>query len=104
MASNYRIYLFGNVRVEKDGQAVDNFDSRKALAMLGYLIRQPQPVSRSQLAGLFWGEKSEARGRRNLSRELSQLSSRLPKADHRTALSQPVRIAGGGDLVGAIHR
>ena len=92
MASNYRIYLFGNVRVEKDGQAVDNFDSRKALAMLGYLIRQPQPVSRSQLAGLFWGEKSEARGRRNLSRELSQLSSRLPdafQADYHTVQFHP---------------
>ncbi|MCB0164289.1 MAG: tetratricopeptide repeat protein [Anaerolineae bacterium] len=92
MTSNYRIYLFGNVRVEQDGQAVESFDSRKALAMLGYLIRQAQPVSRSQLAGLFWGEKSEARGRRNLSRELSQLSSRLPdsfQADYHTVQFQP---------------
>ncbi|MCB0210432.1 MAG: tetratricopeptide repeat protein [Anaerolineae bacterium] len=92
MASNYRIYLFGNVRVEKDNQTVESFDSRKALALLGYLIRQQQPVSRSQLAGLFWGEKSEARGRRNLSRELSQLSSRLPdafQADYHNVQFQP---------------
>lgn len=87
-----RIRLFGTVEVEKDGKEIKDFESRKAVALLGYLIRQEQPVSRSRLAGLFWGEKSEQRGRRNLSRELSQLSSRLPdcfEADYHTVQFQP---------------
>ena len=69
-----------------------NFESRKALALLGYLAAHEEPISRSRLAGLFWGEKSEARGRRNLSRELSQLSSRLPncfQADYHTVQFLP---------------
>jgi hypothetical protein len=59
---------------------------------LGYLVGQDQPVSRSHLAGLFWGDKSEASGRRNLSRELSQLSRHLPdcfQADYHTIQFQP---------------
>jgi len=74
----YRIRLLGMVQVEKEGQLLRDFESRKALALLGYLARHDQPVSRSHLAGLFWGDKEEARGRRNLSRELSQLSAHLP--------------------------
>lgn len=66
------------IQVEHEGSVMRDFESRKVLALLGYLARHDQPVSRSHLAGLFWGDKEEARGRRNLSRELSQLSARLP--------------------------
>ncbi|GIK38497.1 MAG: transcriptional activator [Chloroflexota bacterium] len=89
----YRLRLLGMIRVEKKGVLLRDFESRKALALLGYLARQDQPVSRSHLAGLFWGDKEEARGRRNLSRELSQLSAMLPgcfQADYHTIQFQPV--------------
>ncbi len=88
----YRLRLLGTIQVEKKGVPIRNFESRKGLALLGYLIRQHQPVSRSHLAGLFWGDKEEARGRRNLSRELSQLSARLSdcfQADYHTVQFQP---------------
>ncbi len=88
----YRIRLLGNIQVEKEGTPIRDFESRKSLALLGYLARQSEPVSRSQLAGLFWGDKEEQRGRRNLSRELSQLSARLPhcfQADYYTVQFQP---------------
>lgn len=88
-----RIRLLGTIQIEKNDAPVRGFESRKALALLGYLASQAQPVSRSQLAGLFWGDKTEARGRRNLSRELSQLSSQLPncfQADYHTVQFQPV--------------
>jgi predicted ATPase/DNA-binding SARP family transcriptional activator len=88
----YRLRLLGTIQVEKNGVPIRNFESRKSLALLGYLIRQHQPVSRSHLAGLFWGDKEEARGRRNLSRELSQLTARLPdcfQADYYTVQFQP---------------
>lgn len=77
MEITYRLRLLGTIQIEKNERPVQGLDSRKGLALLGYLASHNQPVSRSQLAGLFWGDKSEARGRRNLSRELSQLSAHL---------------------------
>jgi hypothetical protein len=44
------------------------------------------------LAGLFWGETSDARARHNLTRELSQLTARLPdcfQADYHTVRWAP---------------
>src|SRR4029078_13102327 len=57
---------------------IRSFDSRKALGLLAYLARHDQPIDRAQLASLFWADKSEARGRRNLSRELCTLTALLP--------------------------
>lgn len=88
----YQIRLLGSIRIEKEGVPIRDFESRKTLALLGYLARQEQPTSRSQLAGLLWGDKPEASGRRNLSRELSHLSSHLPncfQADYHTIQFQP---------------
>lgn len=88
----YHIRLLGTIQIEKEGIPIRDFESRKTLALLGYLVSQDQPVSRSRLAGLFWGDKPEALGRRNLSRELSQLSSHLPncfRADYHTIQFQP---------------
>ncbi len=92
MEAIYHIRLLGTIQVEKEGIPIRDFESRKTLALLGYLVRQNRPVSRSQLAHLFWGDKSEAIGRRNLSRELSQLSRRLPdcfQTDYHTIQFQP---------------
>ena len=74
----YRIRLLGPLQVEKKGGPLPPFRTQKTSALLGYLLRQSQPVSRSYLAHLFWGEHTEARGRRNLSNELSHLSAQLP--------------------------
>jgi DNA-binding SARP family transcriptional activator len=46
---------------------VRGFQSRKALALLGYLAAQPSPIPREHLADLFWENKSESQGRANLS-------------------------------------
>ncbi len=88
----WHIRLLGAIQVEKEGVPLRDFESRKTLALLGYLIMQNRPMSRSHLADLFWGDKPEATGRRNLSRELSQLSRRLPgcfQADYHTIQFQP---------------
>jgi len=76
--NHFYIRLLGPVQVEKNDQPVQGFESRKALALLGYLISQDHPVSRSKLVGLFWGEKSETRGRGNLRRVLHNLKEHLP--------------------------
>jgi DNA-binding SARP family transcriptional activator len=87
MSHTYQLRLLGLVSIIKDGLPLRDFESRKALALLGYLGRQNRPVERSHLADLFWGDKPEARGRRNLSHELSQLTALLPgafQADYHT--------------------
>ena len=92
MAIVYRIHLLGPARVEQEGAQLRDCGSRKSLALLGYLIRQAQPVTRSFLADMFWGDKTETRGRRNLSHELSLLSNCLPgclQADHASIRFKP---------------
>ena len=80
MSAIYRIQFLGTPYLEKTGQplSLTALGSRKAQALLAYLARHPEPLSRSHLADLFWPDRPEARGRRNLSRELSQLASYLP--------------------------
>jgi predicted ATPase/DNA-binding SARP family transcriptional activator/Tfp pilus assembly protein PilF len=80
MPDIYRIQFLGAPHFEKDGKPLSStiLGSRKALALLSYLTRHPEPASRSHLADLFWPDRPEARGRRNLSRELSQLATYLP--------------------------
>ncbi|MFQ5615328.1 MAG: BTAD domain-containing putative transcriptional regulator, partial [Anaerolineales bacterium] len=92
MKAQFRLKLLGTVRVERDGRPVQGFESRKALALLAYLAVQGQPVPRSRLADLFWGDKPEASGRNNLSRVLSNLSTLLPgclEADRYTVRLNP---------------
>ncbi|MCZ7570278.1 MAG: NB-ARC domain-containing protein [Ardenticatenaceae bacterium] len=78
MEAIFHLRLFGAVQVEREGKPVRGFKSRKALAVLSYLALQARPVSRSHLADLFWGEKTEARGRANLSWVLHRLATLLP--------------------------
>jgi WD40 repeat protein/DNA-binding SARP family transcriptional activator/GTPase SAR1 family protein len=91
MEITYRLRLLGNVRVEKEGVLLGEFGSDQGLGLLGYLVRQDQPVLRSHLAGMFWGENSERRSR--LGHVLSLLSSHLPgcfQIDYDTAQFQMV--------------
>lgn len=83
----FYIRLFGPVQVEEHGKRVEGFESRKALALLGYLVAEDRPVSRDRLTAFFWGEKPESRGRGNLRRVLHNLKKHLPdcvEADRRT--------------------
>lgn len=73
-----RLRLLGPVVVEREGMLVRGFQSRKALALLGYLAVQEHPVPREQLVDLLWTEQPEARGRANLSWVLHRISALLP--------------------------
>jgi predicted ATPase/DNA-binding SARP family transcriptional activator len=73
-----RLRLLGPVQVERDGEPVRGFESRKALALLGYLALQDRPIPRQCIVDLLWGDKSEARGRANLSWVLHKISTLLP--------------------------
>ncbi len=70
--------LLGQLRLEQDGQEVTGFRTRRAVALLAYLVCQPRPVPRSRLVELIWPDKSEERGRANLRWALNHLSNLLP--------------------------
>lgn len=74
MSASISIRLLGIPEVERTGAPFDGFESRKALALLSYLIIQQKAISRTRLADLFWGDKPEKRGRGNLSRVLNNFS------------------------------
>ena len=79
MKNDFRLYLLGPVVLKHRETAVHHgFESRKAVALLGYMAVQDQPISRTLLADMFWGNKPESRGRSNLSRVIHNLTHLLP--------------------------
>jgi predicted ATPase/DNA-binding SARP family transcriptional activator len=78
MDATFRLRFLGPVQVERDGQPVLDFRSRKALALLGYLAVQDRPLPREHLVDLFWEDRAETPGRANLSWVLSRITTRLP--------------------------
>ncbi len=87
MEPTFRLQFLGIVQIEQDDEPVRGFESRKALALLGYLAVQGRPIPREQLVYLFWCDKSESRGRANLSWVLNKISTLLPgcvQADRHT--------------------
>jgi DNA-binding SARP family transcriptional activator len=83
MGGLFFLRFLGTVQVEREGEPVHGFRSRKALALLGYLAaagRGPvgAPVPRERPVDLFWEDKPEARGRSNLSWVLGRISTLLP--------------------------
>jgi predicted ATPase/DNA-binding SARP family transcriptional activator len=78
MESRLHFLFLGPVQVQREGQPLRGLRSRKALALLGYLAAQGQPVPRERLVGLLWEDQPEKRGRANLSWVLNRISSLLP--------------------------
>jgi DNA-binding SARP family transcriptional activator/predicted ATPase len=78
MKGTTSLRLLGTVQVERDGELVRGFRSRKALAILGYLAVQDQSIPRERLADLFWENKTEVRGRANLNWVLHRITTLLP--------------------------
>lgn len=52
------IAVLGAPRIERDGRAV-TFDTRKAVALLGYLATTGRPQRRETLAALLWPDADE---------------------------------------------
>jgi DNA-binding SARP family transcriptional activator len=68
--------LLGPPRVERDGRAIE-FDTRKAIALLAYLILEGRTQSRDQLAAMFWPDADQDRARASLRRTLSPVRTAL---------------------------
>ncbi|MFC5601293.1 AfsR/SARP family transcriptional regulator [Deinococcus cellulosilyticus] len=72
----YHLRLLGDTLLQKEGQTV-HLGTRKALAILVYLVFQPERINRLELATLLWPEQSEDRARGSLRQELSRLAQTL---------------------------
>ncbi len=78
MTDSLKISFLGGFRVSRnDGEAVA-FSSRKAQALIAYLVVEAaRPQSREMLASLLWGNTGEQRARHNLRQSLAKIRQTL---------------------------
>jgi DNA-binding SARP family transcriptional activator len=76
MGSFLDIRLLGAPRIERDGSPVST-DTRKAIALLAYLVVTGEPQQRDRLAALLWPDSGQAHARAALRRTLSSLNKAL---------------------------
>src|SRR5579875_533904 len=70
------ICLFGAPRIERNGEPVE-FDTRKAVALLAYLVVTGERQRRDSLAALLWPDSDQSHARAALRRTLSALNAGL---------------------------
>lgn len=70
------VYVLGAPRIERAGVVV-TADTRKAVALLAYLIVTGKPQSRDTLATLLWPDYGQSQARATLRRTLSALNKTL---------------------------
>ncbi len=72
------VQLLGGFRVELDGEAVYDFETDKARALLAYLVVEAnRPHRREALAGLLWPERPDSVARTNLRQALARVRRAL---------------------------
>jgi DNA-binding SARP family transcriptional activator len=76
--SSYRVFLLGAPRIEFNQETVA-IDTRKALALLAFLIVSGEPQSRDTVAAFLWPESDQSSARAALRRTLSTLRRALDK-------------------------
>jgi predicted ATPase/DNA-binding SARP family transcriptional activator len=76
-AGSLRIETLGGVTIQRDGELVAGLVSRKAEALLVYLVCNRRPLPRETLAALLWEELSQTSALANLSVVLNSLRKQL---------------------------
>ncbi|MCP5098081.1 MAG: tetratricopeptide repeat protein [Chloroflexi bacterium] len=77
MTDTLRVRLLGGFSIEENGQPVSGLPSRKAEALLAYLVCHQRPFPREQLADLLWDDRSQDQSLANLRSLLSGLRRKL---------------------------
>lgn len=72
----FELYLLGTPRLELNGELVE-VDTRKAIALLAYLVVTGKNHSRDTVAALFWPDYDQSHSRAALRRTLSALKKSL---------------------------
>src|SRR5574341_362822 len=75
-----RLYLLGSFRLERSGYLL-SLPTRKAEALLAYLVLYPGVHAREKVAALFWGDSSDEHSRRSLRTALSVLRGGMAGAN-----------------------
>src|SRR5512135_1469376 len=75
--THLKLFLFGQPRLEYQGQALD-VERRKALALVARLAIAEQPQSRDLLATLLWPDLDQQHARTALRSTLPSLTSLVP--------------------------
>jgi DNA-binding SARP family transcriptional activator len=79
--STLRIRFFGSLDLERDGQSLPRFPSRKVRDLFVYLtLNRDVTHSREQLAGLLWGDSDDEKARHSLNTALWRLNGVLTGA------------------------
>ncbi len=73
----YRLLSLGEAGLVKDGGASVDFPMGKPFGILAYLALATDPVSRDELAAVFWNDGDRSRARHSLRQALSFIRSRL---------------------------
>ena len=96
------IQFFGTVQLHWNDRDLTTTVGAKALALLAYLaVAAPQPVARTQLAGILWPDKAEDAARYRLRHLLWELRRLLGKT-HLHADDEYCRLGGAGLWVDVI--
>ncbi len=77
MAKKLTIKLLGNVSVELGDELITGLPSRKAEALLVYLVCHERPFPREFLTNLYWNDRSQKQALANFRSVLSGLRHKL---------------------------
>ncbi|MCB9077406.1 MAG: tetratricopeptide repeat protein [Anaerolineaceae bacterium] len=77
MTDRLEIYLLGGLTIKKNGEPVEGLVSRKAEALLAYLVCTGRPQSRETLGDMFWDDRSQTKALGNLRVLLTSLRQHL---------------------------
>ena len=70
------ISLLGEFRIEQDGELI-SLPTRKAEALLAFLILNPEKHTREKLAAIFWGDSPDSSARGSLRKALTFLRKHI---------------------------
>jgi predicted ATPase/DNA-binding SARP family transcriptional activator len=77
MGDKLIIRLLGAIEIELAGEPVTGLGTRKAEALLAYLVSYKRPFSREQLADLLWDDRSQKQALANLRSLLSGMRRKI---------------------------
>lgn len=87
--SSLNIRLLGRFQLQYQEKALNRSNTSRLQSLLAYLVlHRDTPVSRQQMAFLFWPDSSEAQARTNLRKLLHMLRAALPNADQYLYIDQ----------------
>jgi DNA-binding SARP family transcriptional activator len=82
------VCLLGIFQLQYKGETVNTINSTRLQSLIAFiLLHRQKPISRQQLAAVFWPDTSEAQSRTNLRNLIYKLCKALPEADSYLKLS-----------------